>query len=139
MFIVPDSSFRDFSGMAAGGTPLAALQPRHEPKPGKKAHATYSFLPRNTRAWHDAKTVASRLNRKSDSFALPLSLASFVERPVLLVHYYRPSERTGAAARDLVLQPLQEEVTGGTSEPTRPTRNGVNFHNRNEIGCPRQS
>jgi hypothetical protein len=27
VFIVPDSSSRDSSGMAAGGTPLAALQP----------------------------------------------------------------------------------------------------------------
>ena len=85
------------------------------------------------------KPVAWGLNRMSDSFALPLSLASFVEKSVLLGHYYRPIEQTGAAARDLVLQPLQDEATGGTSEPTRPTRNGVNFHNRNEIGCPRQS
>ena len=49
-----------------------------------------------------------------------------------------PVERTGGEARRQVYQALQGETPFGARESTRTTRNGVDFHNTEDIGWLRQ-
>ena len=79
--------------------------------------------------------------KKSGSFALPLLASdckSLLTSLFAALDHDGPVERTGGDARNGVQQALHGEAPGRASEPTRPARNGVHFHNREDVGVVRR-
>ena len=82
--------------------------------------------------------VASRLNKKSGSFALPLC-GVLLRRLLRLGKDDGPVERTGGEARNKVQQGGPDEGPRGARESARTSRDGVHFHNGMDIGVLRRS
>src|SRR5688500_12074737 len=89
-----------------------------------------------------AQVPAWRFNKKSGSFALPLSgypsqmLLRCVPR---LMNHHGPAKRTGGDARHKVQQVRPDESPRAARESTCAASDGVHFHNGVDIGILRRS